>query len=628
MNYSTKIMDRNNYSSPFTPSRNGNKLTCQHFSSTASLTTNISNNRMKKSEHTLKKDTNNDVTSKTHKRILSKPDSATNIADNQTKGGAHTSAKYINKKDAQKQDNSNSSTSSLDRNIIDISDNVIWKQKLEEMPKLKDFLDQYVLNPIEELCKKNCINLNDIQLELGNIAKAINNNTQKVYGTNIRLTVNNNDLLKSIDNLTAKLKEYDIVLNTNTLDLANLGEILKVVMAKLEKAKKEVKEKTNQINQKEIELNNTKLQLENNIKELDKLKESNNKIKTEAESKIKEKEDKINQLTQEVQNKKEELVKTTEEDEKQKTEIQKLIKEVNEAKLKLAIAKKEGINKNSKIIELEKEVKKTKEELENKTNQMSILKKTMNEKEITIKKQEEELNKTKEGLDNTKKLNTEQENKISTLEKELNQLKKKQESTTNGMSAMFLLRSDNTNVPTRKFSVIYFFAWAFSWLFTGCKDYIYRIRMIRSLNERFDTLRENLNPQGNNVNFIENGTSKVTNNYRITEEKAEDIFNTLDVFLPRLEGELFKQYATVYCNMLNLYKHDANGILERLNQPTTLLRRTPVILDIFKQQIKLLNDENTILKDNSGNPPEAGNIPKSMSSARDTEKDSHESMTA
>ena len=765
MNDSTKITDRNNYFSPFTPSRNGNKLTCQHFSSTASLTKNISNNRMKKSEHTLKKDTNNDVTSKTHKRILSKPDSATNIADNQTKGGAHTSAKYINKKDAQKQDNSNSSTSSLDRNIIDISDNVIWKQKLEEMPKLKDFLDQYVLNPIEELCKKNCINLNDIQLELGNIAKAINNNTQKVYGTNIRLTVNNNDLLKSIDNLTAKLKEYDIVLNTNTLDLANLGEILKVVMAKLEKAKKEVKEKTNQINQKEIELNNTKLQLENNIKELDKLKESNNKIKTEAESKIKEKEDKINQLTQEVQNKKEELVKTTEEDEKQKTEIQKLIKEVNEAKLKLAIAKKEGINKNSKIIELEKEVKKTKEELENKTNQMSILKKTMNEKEITIKKQEEELNKTKEGLDNTKKLNTEQENKISTLkkevdnketaikeqnnklnekvmevsklekelnqlkkdhknikqkavetkskletaekensnqkdkiielekevkktksqlekekkeqenkistlekeveekknsiketeeelnktkegldntkklnteqenkistlEKELNQLKKKQESTTNGMAAMFLLRSDNTNVPTRKFSVIYFFAWAFSWLFTGCKDYIYRIRMIRSLNERFDTLRENLNPQGNNVNFIENGTSKVTNNYRITEEKAEDIFNTLDVFLPRLEGELFKQYATVYCNMLNLYKHDANGILERLNQPTTLLRRTPVILDIFKQQIKLLNDENTILKDNSGNPPEAGNIPKSMSSARDTEKDSHESMTA
>ena len=314
------------------------------------------------------------------------------------------------------------------------------------------------------------------------------------------------------------------------------------------------------------------------------------------ETAIKEQNNKLNEKVMEVSKLEKELNQL-------KKDHKNIKQEAVETKSKLETAEKENSNQKDKIIELEKEVKKTKSQLEKEKkeqeNKISTLEKEVEEKKNSIKETEEELNKTKEGLDNTKKLNTEQENKIST---------------TNGMAAMFLLRSDNTNVPTRKFSVIYFFAWAFSWLFTGCKDYIYRIRMIRSLNERFDTLRENLNPQGNNVNFIENGTSKVTNNYRITEEKAEDIFNTLDVFLPRLEGELFKQYATVYCNMLNLYKHDANGILERLNQPTTLLRRTPVILDIFKQQIKLCS--------------EAGNIPKSMSSARDTEKDSHESMTA
>ena len=145
-------------------------------------------------------------------------------------------------------------------------------------------------------------------------------------------------------------------------------------------------------------------------------------------------------------------------------------------------------------------------------------------------------------------------------------------------------------------------------------------------------MRENLNFQHKNVDSIGNNESKLINNDNDNDDignpTADDIFNTLDDFLPILEGELFWQYATVYCNMLNLYKHDANGILERLNQPTTLLRTTPVILEILNKKIKLLNDENTILKDNSGNPPEAGNIPKSMSSARDTEKDSHESMTA
>ena len=92
----------------------------------------------------------------------------------------------------------------------------------------------------------------------------------------------------------------------------------------------------------------------------------------------------------------------------------------------------------------------------------------------------------------------------------------------------------------------------------------------------------------------------------IIDITVDDIFDTLDDFLPILEGELFGRYAMAYCNMLNLYKHETNKIFEQIKRPNTLLMRNQMILNMLKKHLQASNNKNIIneKKINSNNTRE------------------------
>ncbi len=273
-----------------------------------------------------------------------------------------------------------------------------------------------------------------------------------------------------------------------------------------------------------------------------------------------------------------------------KSELEKTTKELNELKENHENTKKEAEHKDKKIKEQEEELNQTKLELNetNKTNKNQTVE--INELKEKLQNKENELNNAKSELEKTtKELNELKENhekNLEDLESKTNKISALEKSVKE-QSKMFLLVSANTNVTARKLSLIYFFAWALSWLSTGCKSYVDRIRTIRNLNQEFNALRENLDLQSTGVDFIENDENKLINSNATGENIEDNIFNILDNFLPQLEGELFDKYACIYWNMLHLYNHNTNKIYNALQEthiqiPSFRMLKSKIELKIHK----------------------------------------------
>ena len=474
MDENPKTTYRNNYSSDFTPSRNGNKLKHQRFSS----------------------------------------------------------------------------TNNFDTNLYDLPEGC------EEIPGLKDFLVNKVIKPIEVLCQRSSVTLNDVQSQLKDFIKAIQINAHSVYGNSVKLHNANNDL-------ESTLKQLNIKFNLKDATLGSLTKLLKDTTLKLKNTEEKVKNltETNKTQVTELESKTNKIsELESEVNTLKERKE-------EIERENKETKSKLNNTTNALKSKTEEFDKLTEKNK----EIEEVLK-----------------SKTNKISELESEVNVLKEN--NKKNAEEL-----NETKSQLEKTGKELSNQKLKLEQKQTKAKEDKEQISKVEKELKNLKAIKKQT----AEMFLLMSGNTNVTARKFSLIYFFAWVFSWLSTGCKNYICRIRVIRDLNEKFDTLRSNLNPQdnANDVNSVKNVGNELINsnsNNNSVADIANDIFDNLDSFLPKFEGELFNKYACIYINMLNLYQHDTSIIFGTINQTNTPLMRNKEILDTLKKCLQASSNKNII----------------------------------
>ena len=267
------------------------------------------------------------------------------------------------------------------------------------------------------------------------------------------------------------------------------------------------------------------------------------------------------------------------------TELNKVDSSINENESKIQEQEQTIIGNESQLLNLKQKNEKDEELIETQGKYNADL-------EAIIQKQENEIKENDEMILQCKKKCKENNvtiNRSHQNQEELKSKKGKQEENhkTEGYNKAirFLSLPTCTDNAASKFSLFYFLAWVFSWLFDFCKDYVSQTCTIIDLNRKFAQLRNHLLPAANNTDTIIKNSS----------ETANDIFELLDVFLPKLEGEFFSRYASIYITMLNLYTHDTNKIYEALSQNNISNRDNEVLRTLKKRTKPVENQKNEFI---------------------------------